>query len=551
MTDTNKYLFDKIYPVLNDFQKDILKECFNKKFGGLSLPLGSGKTLISLLLSLHQCQEDGVILVVASKSLISNWMYEINKFFGDELKYEVIHQSVMKGNINKWKINEDTKLVLTTGDVLSKFYKENNVSNMFIKQEFRNVVGYTNVYLKPNKPFLTHNIGGGIFYSIKWGCLIVDEAQVYTNILTNKCQSIGSVCADNRWLLSGTLFDEPRAERILGYHVLLNAPNVYRNLPDTIRMLRSKFKGLNEHLVLRKENQAFEPPKVNEYIITHKLTEEETKIYMNMKKILIQVKDRARKAKLLKNEDELRKFTSYKMVMLMYLRQTLICPIIPISSIAIDASDLECKSELSHIVMEEIGKMEINQWLDDVNSVRSSRLNEVVKAVDKHKSEKIIIFSCFKSFLDILQYYLDGRPILRMKSSMSLKKRGDLIEEFKGTDNGVLLMTYELGACGLNLQFATTVLLTDFWWNAGKTQQAIGRIFRYGQMAKEINVYFFSADTGIENIIFNKQQIKLQILEELKVGVQRSKIRTLKIDDVIRIIEVEDNKAMLQKIKYY
>ena len=38
---------------LNPFQRDILAECIQKKSGGLSLPLGSGKTLISLVLSLY------------------------------------------------------------------------------------------------------------------------------------------------------------------------------------------------------------------------------------------------------------------------------------------------------------------------------------------------------------------------------------------------------------------------------------------------------------------------------------------------------------------
>ena len=117
--------------------------------------------------------------------------------------------------------------------------------------------------------------------------------------------------------------------------------------------------------------------------------------------------------------------------------------------------------------------------------------------------------------------------------------------------NGILLITYQLGAEGLNLQFASTILLTDFWWNASKTQQAIGRIFRYGQIADEINVYFFTSNTGIEKILFQKQKAKLDILAELKVGTIQTKIPMVKMDDIINIIELSDNEKLLKNIKYY
>ena len=130
-------------------------------------------------------------------------------------------------------------------------------------------------------------------------------------------------------------------------------------------------------------------------------------------------------------------------------------------------------------------------------------------------------------------------------------KRQKLLKDFENSNNGILLVTYQLGAEGLNLQFASTVLLVDFWWNAAKTQQAIGRIFRFGQISKEINIYFFTSNTGIEKILFNKQKAKLNILNELKTGSIKTKIPTVKMDDIIRLIELEDNKKLLKDIKYY
>ncbi len=539
-------LFSIGYKQLNSFQIPIIQECIEKGSGGLSLKVGSGKTIISILISLYLTMKTQYpILVVVSRSLISNWEDEIKKFFKDQLDYQVIHPTL--NNIGQLKIKK--KVIITTVDVLSKFYKENLIDKLFIKQVFTKKFGnYTNYYNVVTEPYLNHIIGGGLFYSTKWGSIIIDEAQIYTNIETLRCQALGALYSNHRWLLSGTLFDEPKVERILGYHVMLNAPNMPRNLPDTKDLLKNNFKGTNEFIIHRDSNLAFKPPNIHEQIVTHKLLPEEEKVYTMMKSILIQVKAKADKAKLLKDVKNYKLFSSYKLVMIMYLRQALICPLIPITSIAIDASDLEKRSELSKIIMNEIKQMKIDHYLNDKESIQSTRIKETLKILDKHKYDKVIVFSCFRTYLDIMSYLV--KDLFVMHSEMSPIQRGDLIDDFRKSKNGILLMTYELGSTGLNLQCANVVLFIDFAWNSSKQKQGIGRILRTGQLATDIFIYFFTANTGIENIIFQKQYFKLQILEELKTGTSNTKIPKIKIDDVIKMIELEDNKTKLSKIKY-
>ena len=543
---------------LNTYQRRILAECIQKGSGGLSLPLGSGKTILSLVLSMYLTQSSQKpVLIIASKSLIGSWEVEINKFFGTQLKYEVVHQNRLKEGIAMWKLKPETNVVLTTIDVLAKSYSDNVVKQRFVKEEYddtRNT--YIVKYRIPVSPFLNHILGSGLFFSKEWGCLIVDEVQKYTNIDTRWCQSLGAICADQRWLLSGTMFDEPKVQRILGYHIILNAHNKPRNLPDTLKLVTSDyFTGLNEYLVHRDQNDAFVPPKVNERVIKHTLSAEEEKIYKTMRDILLEIKRNAELAKLHRDEQELKKLNSYKLVMVMYLRQALICPVIPITSVALKASDMSKKSELSKIIVHEMDKLGLTPWLNQEESIKSSRLREVINCANAHAHEKIVLFSCFKSFLDIGEYLIKkevvGRPLFRMTASMSSKKRAELIKDFEKSSNGILLLTYQLGAEGLNLQFASTVMLVDFWWNASKEQQAIGRIFRYGQVSDEINVYFFTANTGIEEILFKKQKAKLQVLEELKTGKIKTKIPRLKLNEVIRLIELSDNEKLLNTIQYY
>ena len=86
----NDHLMKHVLKKLNSFQKDIFSECIIKGSGGLSLPLGSGKTLISLALSLYFTRETvKPVLVVVSKSLIGNWEIEIKKFFGDNNGFDL------------------------------------------------------------------------------------------------------------------------------------------------------------------------------------------------------------------------------------------------------------------------------------------------------------------------------------------------------------------------------------------------------------------------------------------------------------------------------
>lgn len=545
--------YEKGYDHLNDFQRDILKDCLKKKTGGLSLPMGSGKTLISLVLSLKQNQEtQDPILVVCAKSLIAGWQVEIRKFFGDTLKYEVLHQTTQKNKLDTWRIDDETQVILTTPEVISKYYKNNHIANFFIQQKFLAPPAFINYYREPKKPFLSHTFGGGYLFSKKWGSLIIDEAQKYTQINTIRCQSLGAICAKNRWALSGTLFDEPIPERILGYYIILDIPEVPRNLPEIKWLIyHPTFKGLNSTLVHRKENKVFQPPKVSEEIVSHRLSIEEAKVYTMMKQILVEVKRRVQAAKLVNDTENIKKFSSYLLVMITYLRQALICPLIPIASIAIDASDMEKKSELSQILVEEIEKLGIHSWLNDIDSVKSSRIKNAIRKMDAHQNERVVLFSCYKSCIDVLQSYLPpDREVLRIEASMSIKRRGEVIEEFAKTKNGILLLTYQLGAEGLNLQCASTVLLMDFWWNAAKTQQAIARVLRFGQEARVVNVYFFSSNTGIEQALFKKQHAKLMILDELKNGAIETKIPSLKMNEIIKLIELDDNKQLMRDIGY-
>jgi hypothetical protein len=60
------------------------------------------------------------------------------------------------------------------------------------------------------------------------------------------------------------MFDEPRAEKLLGFYLIINKDGIPRNLPEFITFIKSpQFSGLRHDLVVRSSNPAFQAPKVH------------------------------------------------------------------------------------------------------------------------------------------------------------------------------------------------------------------------------------------------------------------------------------------------
>jgi SNF2 family DNA or RNA helicase len=536
--------FDIGYKSLNEYQKEVFSECIEKGGGGLSLPMGFGKTRLSLVIALKQIGDNGIALVVVSKSLIESWKNEIKKCFGESLKYQVLHRDVVK-EMDKWVIEKDTRLILTTIDVISGIYKKNKLDNKLIRYEDVNHGGWNHreiFYNQVKEPMCESDIGDLLIFSRTLDCLIVDEVQKFTNISSDRCRGLISLYATHRWVLSGTMFDEPKTERILGYYLIINDKSFPRNLPLANRYITSNvFKGVSSTVISRECNKGFVLPTVNKFVIVNKLNDEEEKIYMSMKSLMRKIQEKISNSD---NKEEKRQFSSYLLAMVTYLRQCVISPLIPISSIILDMYDFENKSDLSSLFMNELDKLNLDSYLNNDKSIISTRISNILDTIDKHNNEKIVLFSSFRTSIDILINVIKNRgprKVVTLSSSMSMKKRVEIIDSFNNTDdNTVLLLTYEIGGEGLNLQTSSTVLLTDFWWNSAKTKQAIARVLRFGQK-NTVNVYYFTGNTAIENAMLSKHETKLEVLEEIQHGKMTKKISSFTIKDIIKIINSEDN----------
>jgi SNF2 family DNA or RNA helicase len=516
--------------------------------GGLSLPLGFGKTRTSICLGLKYNR--GPILVVVSKTLLAGWLGEIGKAFGEDLKYEIMYKPYLKKNFGIWEPKPDTQLVLTTPEVLVDAYTEYHFEDLFCNHIVPEAFGPIILeYIVPTEPMLKDHSGYGYLYSVKWGCLIIDEIQTLTNVETKKCRAISCISSHYRWGLSGTMFDEPKTGRFLGYFTMLHLKGP-RTIPDMKVHMKTSFTGFRRFLVHRETNEEFVKPEYVEEIVSHDLSETEQYVFECSREILNSLSKSVRDAKRTGDVNGMRTFNAYLLAMITYIRQFIISPIIPITNIYCDIADFSTKSELSEIIGRRFQELKLDRWLNSEESFISTRFKAILEKVEKHKAERTIIFSCFRTPLVLLQHILDSRgyKTLTIDAGMSAHSRKSVLEQFEQTDECILLLTYTTGAEGLNLQCASVVMLVDLWWNSAKIQQAIGRVFRPGQK-KTVYAYIFISNTSMESQMIEKNKLKAEMLKELEVGKTTKRIPKLTLRQIMNIINSEHNGESLKQIR--
>jgi superfamily II DNA or RNA helicase len=134
-------------------------------------------------------------------------------------------------------------------------------------------------------------------------------------------------------------------------------------------------------------------------------------------------------------------------------------------------------------------------------------------AIDR--KDKVIIFAFFKKTIAYLQDRLerDGIKASAVTGDITDKMERDrLLQEFAKNDHRVLLCS-EIGAEGVDLQFARVVINYDLPWNPMRVEQRIGRIDRIGQQAATIGIINFHVEDTIDGNIYANLYAKLGVFE--------------------------------------
>lgn len=506
------------------------------KGGMMCLDVGLGKSFISLVHSLispkivNSTYPKGYpTLIVCSKTLLLNWKFEIDKFFLDDVKVLYFHKEYL-GNIIRNMTQEiicDYDFVITTYDVCMKAYThyvENDIKNKMDKS-----IRKSESILHRNRKMSNNpNIKGiGVLYYTPWERVICDESQVFSNPDTKKFKCMMGMYGRYKWCLTGTPIRNYDTDiwtqlRFCGYNKITKKKEwrmygqykiIEHSLHDCVQRMSYQDAGI----VL---------PNKNIHNISVDLSEKERYCYDfiegGTKKVY---------------EKMLTGAYTFSSILALFtrLRQCSIAPYLMIKDryetqeTILNNPEIDPSKDFGGVtdkILKDL-KMEnpnIFNWLKNkkgTSGIKSKKLKKIFQIIEKKipEDEKVIIFSMFNTVLDLIRFYLDEDEVfnyVQVDGTVKNKERFSRLESFRKNPNiKILLMNYKVGSEGLTLIEANHIIPVEPWWNSSVIDQAIGRVYRFGQQ-KEVHVYQIISDFTIENRILEvceeKDKLKNQFL---------------------------------------
>eukprot|EP00941_MAST-03F_sp_MAST-3F-sp1_P000145 g145.t1 len=460
--------------------------------------MGLGKTLqtISLLSALkHERKLPGINLIVVPLSVISSWLSEFRKWC-PTLRIMRFHatDATERERLKRELLTnpENLDVVLTTYETV----KSKDMIRVF---------------------------SGGIV----WLSLVLDEAHRVKNEGSQISQALVKVHARVKVLLTGTPIQNNLHELwALLYFLYPNvfpreSASLFDHAFDLNKAVCSQSKsGSNQILIdrglLEKAHFLMRP-----FMLQRRKTDIQNKLPPRIEtRIMCPLSNVQRfwyQRLLLKEAEQLKKVDNTKMgsnwkklrSLLMQLRKCCNHPyLFPNAEAAmIEAIKLRRRTDSKkNITLEE----EIDEAIITASG-KMQNLDNLLRLL-LAKKHRVVIFSQFTSFLDIVDDYLNLQKIsfVRLDGSVNRVRRMIDIAEFNKPNSpyNVFLMSTRAGGLGVNLQTADTVILLDSDWNPQVDQQAMARVHRIGQK-KVVHIYRFVAKNTVEERLIQRAEKKL------------------------------------------
>ncbi|KAK1831796.1 putative SWI/SNF-related matrix-associated actin-dependent regulator of chromatin subfamily A member 3-like 1 [Podospora conica] len=201
-----------------------------------------------------------------------------------------------------------------------------------------------------------------------------------------------------------------------------------------------------------------------------------------------------------------------------------------------------CRAELSEDQLVEPAPETSDDDNDDLDretkSSKTEALLKIVQATLKNDGSKVIVFSQWTKFLNVIQRQLDeaGYKYTRVDGSMNTARRDAALRTLDGDpDTRVMLASLAVCSVGLNLVAADTVVLADSWWAPAIEDQAVDRVHRLGQ-TRPTTIWRLVMEGTVEENVLNIQAKKRQLVTQAfqeKDG-KKKKIKETRMADIIQ-----------------
>ncbi len=430
--------------------------------------MGLGKTL--QLLSLLAVEHDhgrvqGPTLVVAPTSVVGNWAREAARFVPG-LRVAVHHGT---GRLTGAALDAE----IAETDVLITSY---GVASRDVEALART----------------------------RWDHVVLDEAQAIKNAGTRASKSVRAIPARHRIALTGTPIENRLSElrSILDFvnPGMLGSQTFFRNHfakvietrrdEDLADEMGERLQRLTAPFILRrlKTDPAIidDLPEKQESVLAVEMTAEQAALYTalvdDMKRELEQREGMARKGLVLASITRIKQICNH-----------------PAHFLG-DGSPVTVKGK------HRSGKVEMLMEL----------LEEAVAS-----DQRVLIFTQYKAFGDILQPYLAqrlGEPVPFLHGGVGKNARDAMVAGFQAPGGPrAMILSLKAGGTGLNLTAASVVIHMDRWWNPAVENQATDRAFRIGQ-DKNVSVYKLitrgTLEESIQDVLDGKMHLAGTVVGE-------------------------------------
>ena len=177
----------------------------------------------------------------------------------------------------------------------------------------------------------------------------------------------------------------------------------------------------------------------------------------------------------------------------------------------------------------------------ETKSSKTEALMSILKASRRDPASKVVIFSQWTSFLNIIQHQVQdaGMKFARIDGTMPAHARDAAMAALeKDPNTRILLASLTVCSVGLNLVAADTVILADSWWAPAIEDQAVDRVHRLGQ-TRPCTVWRLVMEGSIEERVLDIQSEKRKLVgkafqEKSKGG----KENTTRMSDILKLLEM-------------
>eukprot|EP00076_Gallus_gallus_P036220 XP_025001758.1 LOW QUALITY PROTEIN: chromodomain-helicase-DNA-binding protein 3-like [Gallus gallus] len=357
--------------------------------------------------------------------------------------------------------------------------------------------------------------------SIRWACLVVDEAHRLKNNQSKFFRVLNGYKIEHKLLLTGT----PLQNNLEELFHLLNflTPERFNNLEGF----------LEEFADISKEDQI---KKLHDLLGPHMLRRLKADVFKNMPaktELIVRVELSPMQKKyykyiLTRNFEALNSRGGGNQVSLL--------------NIMMDLKKCCNHPYLFPVAAMESPKLPSGAYEGGALIKASGKLLLLQKMLRKLKEQnhRVLIFSQMTKMLDLLEDFLDyeGYKYERIDGGITGALRQEAIDRFNapGAQQFCFLLSTRAGGLGINLATADTVVIFDSDWNPHNDIQAFSRAHRIGQ-ANKVMIYRFVTRASVEERITQVAKRKMMLTHLVVrpgLGSKAGSMSKQELDDILK-----------------